>query len=95
MNEVTHIAAQPIVVSGRRQRQRCAWCGAVLIDYDLARVAVKVEPGQVPQPPSTWEVGVLVRVVGGYSSVVDPEFVNGEPQLPENSCASVDDEVTR
>lgn len=36
---VTHIAGLDVQV-GRYLRQRCAWCGAMLSDYDLARVAV-------------------------------------------------------
>lgn len=40
---VTHIAGADLTIAGRRMRQRCAWCGAVLIDMDLARVSVQIE----------------------------------------------------
>ncbi|MEZ0077383.1 hypothetical protein [Planotetraspora sp. GP83] len=36
---VVHIAGPDIQV-GAQLRQRCAWCGAVLLDYDLSCVAV-------------------------------------------------------
>jgi hypothetical protein len=87
---VTHIAANDITIGGQRLRQRCAWCGAVLIDYDLTRVAVQVEPGEEPQPPGTWPVGALVRVHGGMSVVLDDT-----EELPGDACGRIDDEVTR
>lgn len=87
---VTHIAANDVTIGGRRLRQRCAWCGAVLLDYDLARVAVQVEPGEEPRPPATWPVGALVRVDGHYSAALEDT-----DELPDDACASVHDEVTR
>ena len=41
MTGVVHIAGNDVQV-GSRLRQRCAWCGAVLVDYDLANIAVPV-----------------------------------------------------
>lgn len=87
---VTHIAGPDIVIGGRRLRQRCSWCGAVLLDYDLANVAVQVEPGEEQQSPSTWPVGRLVQVDGGCSTLLDET-----DELPEDACGKVDDEVTR
>lgn len=75
-----HIAGLDVQV-GTLLRQRCAWCGEVLIDYDLARIAVPV--GQDPRP-STWKVAVLVEVEDGTSWV--REYIDGEP-LPPNACA--------
>ena len=57
----THIAAQHVTVNDRYLRQRCAWCGATLIEYDLHGVAVP--EGQDPTP-ATWPVGALVTVDG-------------------------------
>lgn len=98
---VTHIAAQDIVVEGRYLRQRCAWCGAVLLDYDLARVAVPI--GQ-EGPPATWEAGRLVRVDGAFPEVyslldmdIDTGPVvdgGGDRMLPDDACALLDPEVT-
>jgi|WetSurMetagenome_2_1015567.scaffolds.fasta_scaffold380522_2 hypothetical protein len=61
-------------------RQRCAWCGEMLIDYDLSRVAVP--EGQDPRP-STWPVGSIVEVDGCLSYVVDHD--DGSP-LPADTC---------
>jgi hypothetical protein len=62
-------------------RQRCAWCGYLLIDYDLSRVMVPT--GQEGSGPGAWPVGGLVRVDGFASYVVEHE--DGAP-LPIDSC---------
>lgn len=84
---ITHIAGLDVQV-GRYLRQRCAWCGAVLSDYDLAGVAVL--EGQDPRP-AMWEVGVLVAMDGCASWVVDHE---DGTDLPANACAQLDPAVT-
>lgn len=86
-DSVVHIAGPDIQV-GAQLRQRCAWCGAVLIDYDLNRIAVP--EGQDPRP-STWPVGELIEVDGPASWVV--EHTDGD-QLPPNACGQLDHEVT-
>lgn len=86
-HHVIHIAGPDITV-GPLLRQRCAWCGAVLVDYDLTRIAVPI--GQDPRP-ATWSVGALVEVDGSASWVVP--HVDGE-QLPADACAQLDPEVT-
>ncbi len=75
----THIAAQHVTVNDRYLRQRCGWCGATLLEYDLTRVAV---PADQPGPPATWPVGVLVTVDDGASWTVDGD------RLPDDACAS-------
>lgn len=87
---VTHVAGSDVTIGGRRVRQRCSWCGATLLDYDLANVAVQVVPGEDPKPPLPWPVGRLVRVDGGISFVLDET-----DELPDDACGTVDDEVTR
>jgi hypothetical protein len=57
---VVHIAGLDVQI-GTRLRQRCAWCGAVLEDVDLANVMVP--EGQNPRPP-TWTPGELVVIDG-------------------------------
>jgi len=47
MSAVTHIAGLNITVQDRYLRQRCAWCGVVLLDYDLANIQVSIVPGGV------------------------------------------------
>ncbi len=87
MPPLIHIAGPDIQV-GARLRQRCAWCGATLIDYDLDRIAVP--EGQDPRP-ATWPPGDLVAVDGPVSYAVDHE--DGH-QLPPDTCAAIDVEVT-
>lgn len=79
---VTHIAGEHVVISDRYMRQRCAWCGDVLLEYDLARVAVPV--GQ-PGLPATWSVGSVVRVEGNMSHSVELDATH--PVLPDDACA--------
>jgi len=55
-----HIAGFPVRV-GTVQRQRCAWCGEVLIDYDLANMMVAPGDG-APAGPNVWAIGKLVAI---------------------------------
>lgn len=89
MTEIVHIAAQPVTIGDQLLRQRCAWCGATLLDYDLTRIAVPA--GQDPTP-STWPTGELIAVDGPWSTVVD--HADGDP-LPDTSCGRLAPEVTR
>lgn len=82
-----HIAGPDIQV-GSQLRQRCAWCGAVLIDYALERIAVPV--GQDPRP-GRWAPGALVAVDGGASWAVEHE---DGAELPPEACAQLDHSVT-
>jgi len=86
-NSIVHIAG-PDVQVGDQLRQRCAWCGATLLDYDLTRIAVP--EGQDPRP-GTWAAGELVEV-DGVASWIRPH-TDGE-QLPTNACAQIDHAVT-
>jgi hypothetical protein len=88
MTAVTHIAGYQVQV-GPLVRQRCAWCGALLEDHDLTRVAVP--EGQDPRP-GEWEPSRLVEVDGNMSRVV--EHLDGG-YVPENCCAALDPQATR
>lgn len=85
----SHIAGLDVEV-GPYLRQRCAWCGTVLLDYDLRNVAVQTEAED--KSVATWPVGEVIRVDGNMSSVV--EHGSGD-QLPEDSCTALDPLVTR
>lgn len=76
-----HFAGLEIQV-GLVLRQRCDWCGELLIDYDLARIAVPV--GQDSRP-ATWPTGTLVLVDGNVSYTVDHK--DGE-KLPPGTCSA-------
>lgn len=76
---VTHIAGLVLEI-GVYIRQRCAWCGAELINVDVTRVAIQTpEDGSEPTI-ATWPVGAQIRVDGAASYVVEGN------QLPEDSC---------
>lgn len=88
MSAVIHIAGSYLQI-GPQFRQRCAWCGATLIDTDLRSIAV---PEGTDPTPGHWEPGALVAVEGTHSYVVP--HVDGE-RLPSTACAQLDHEVTR
>lgn len=87
MAGVVHIAG-PHVQVGIQLRQRCGWCGALLLDYALDRIAV---PAGQDRTPATWPAGELVEVDGSATWLVPHE--DGQP-LPANACAQLAAEVT-
>lgn len=83
-NGVTHIAGDCLVICNIFMRQRCSWCGIILLEYDLRLVAGLV--GQDPLP-GRWTPGVFVRVDGHVSAVIeDPQTIDGDVQLPTDCC---------
>lgn len=98
-----HVAA-PTVMVGTLRRQRCAWCGALIDEVDLANVARPLEPGEdpaVPWEPAKWEFGAHVRVMGTgprVSTLVEPEAHPADPgafTIPYDSCMAVDPWATQ
>lgn len=87
---VTHIAGTVVTVEDRYLRQRCSWCGAILVDYDLTHLAYTSDTPVEQRHPATWPVGQLVTVDGGLSFVLD-EGVG----LPDWSCALLDPTATQ
>ncbi len=81
----THVAGLDITVNDRYLRQRCAWCGAIIIDIDLTRIGVP--EGQDPRP-ATWQIGALIRKDGPYRYIVEDE------KYPDDACLALDPEVT-
>lgn len=88
MEGTVHIAGDTLTIFGRFMRQRCSWCGIVLVEYDLEKVAVQVgDP-----PPGSFSTGALVLVDGGMMAEVPLELeVDSEGmqsgKLPNNACA--------
>ena len=78
-----HFAGLKITVDGK-MRQRCAWCGKLLIDVDLERVAVPVDQ---PGEPATWLPGTLVEVLGNASWAM---YEYGTEGLPKGACIDTD-----
>lgn len=97
---ITHIAGVDLTVSGVHIRQRCSWCGHVLIDCDLTRIAVAMSPTgpvqDVDARPGTWKIGALVRVDGYVSMTVEPEMgeTGEQNKLPGDACALLPPEMT-
>lgn len=85
---VVHIAGLVINLGGHL-RQRCAWCGALIDDVELALTAVAVVPGRPADTRyPTWPEGGLVAVDGGARWTVE------STPLPPGLCAHLDPEVT-
>lgn len=94
---IVHIAGADVRVMDHL-RQRCSWCGVLLVDYDLTRVMMAVPEGADPGAPSTWPVGALVAVDGHASWVVDPESSAEDPEatkLPPEACGLLPPEMTQ
>lgn len=101
--ETVHIAGPDMSVDGV-MRQRCAWCGALLLEYNLANIMVQVEPGETAMAPAMFAPGVHVRVAGVWPVMhvaVEPEVHPPDAEhpgafvIPENSCMGLDIDVTR
>lgn len=96
---VTHFAG-PDVQCGPQLRQRCSWCGAVLVDVDLSRTATVVAEGEEPGQYPRWPMGELVQVWGDgtVSNTIDADELethdDGSRKLPPDSCARIDHSVT-
>jgi hypothetical protein len=73
-------------------RQRCLWCGALLVQYDVTRYA-----SMDGKPPTVWAYRALVAVDGEASWEVAPQKPNrGEARhAPAESCFMIDPAVTR
>jgi hypothetical protein len=74
-----HIAGLEIEVHGRYLRQRCGWCGEVLLDYDYTLTA---SPGEW-RKPSAFPVNKLIRVEGGNTRIYS---VLEDVKLPDDAC---------
>jgi hypothetical protein len=86
---IVHFVGPDIRIDDKRMRQRCAWCGTLLLEYDLDRIQVPV--GQ-RQGMARFEVGTLLEVYEGMRQLISHK--PGD-KLPPNTCAELDDEVTR
>lgn len=76
---LVHVAGLDVEMMGRYLRQRCSWCGALLIDEDYTRLAM---PGEW-RKPGTFPVGRLVRVTEGNPRAMT---VLDDERLPDDAC---------
>lgn len=94
MSEITHLAAQP-VRARNRYRQRCAWCGALLFDYDLATIATP-DPVEPDWLPAVAEMGGLWTIDGNQGYRREPtRMKDGSWMIAPDFCMHIDMEVTR
>jgi hypothetical protein len=95
---MTHIAAIDVTWNdgnGLRLRQRCAWCGATLIDQQIALPSALIVPGHNaggPIQPTVWKTGALVTIDGDQARNVG-HLTEGRP-LPDDACTRIDPAVT-
>lgn len=89
----THVAGIDVTKDNRWVRQRCAWCGEILVDQDATAIQKPIEDIRGDETPAqfvgTWPPGSMVRRDGPVTSVVE------EDRYPEDSCLALDPEVTR
>ncbi|GHH57826.1 hypothetical protein [Lentzea cavernae] len=81
MTALVHIVGTVTYV-GQRTRQCCAWCGTVLLDYYLDRIAVPL--GQDATAPAAFQPGALLEIDGNRKAVLS---IGDEALLPDNACA--------
>lgn len=88
-DELVHLAG-PAITYDNVQRQRCVWCGALIDERDLSRMAVQVDPNaseEVQNEEATralelkWEGFVAVNGHVRWSL----EWPNDD-KAPERSC---------
>lgn len=77
-----HIAGYPVEV-GNQIRQRCAWCGEILLALDQSR-AIASPDGTPARPPEVWTMGAVVAMDGGRAWLHPHEE---GATLPPESCA--------
>ena len=106
MSVILHLAGPEVEAQGRYLRQRCSWCGALLLDYDLASVSRTLDEDEDPENPRPWRPGVWA--VGSFVAVDDHEgwraahLVEPEPhpdhpgafRMPDGSCMDLDPAAT-
>lgn len=101
---LVHVAGTPMR-AGNVIRQRCAWCGALLTEHDLERIAVPdgEDPGLVDAdgaPLARWQGLVAIATAGELAdgrrgsaalwAVPDPE----DGKIPGDSCMALPPEAT-
>ena len=75
---VSHLAGTCLTVLDRFVRQRCQWCGEVLVDVDKANTVSPVGTDE----PAEWEANSWVEVDGNSWRAVK----NESGKFPPNSC---------
>jgi hypothetical protein len=106
MGHLVHVVAPPMRAAGVI-RTRCAWCGALIDEVDLDRIAWQVEPGEEDRNPFIeengtplvrWEGLVAVEEHGPDDAIaMVAKWAVPDPEdgkMPEDSCMALDPAVT-
>jgi hypothetical protein len=92
--EIIHLAG-PAITFQAHVRQRCSWCGYVLIDQDLTRIAVPIEDAGKPFPTWGFETFVGVVTTGGFSASRHvPDDPEDRTKVPAGSCMGLPVDLT-
>ncbi len=101
-----HVTSNEIVVADRYVRQRCVWCGLLLVDADMQNLAMPtdqldellqgIDPldatARVLRLVPTWPAGRLVEVAGVMPNVTT--LLDDDGKYPDDSCMALDPAVT-
>ena len=101
-----HVASNDVSVSDRWVRQRCVWCGLLLVDVDVTRIAMPIEQydealqgvdrndgaAVLRALVSVWPAGRLVDVSGTNPTVTT--LLDESDRFPDDACMALDPAVT-
>jgi hypothetical protein len=91
-----HLAGIHVTVDGRYVRQRCAWCGEIIVDADATLIAKPVadirEGETAAEFVGVWPVSRFVRVDGRNPRVT--ELLDEAEGYPDDACMAIDPAVT-
>lgn len=92
-----HIAGFEVQFA-ERVRQRCAWCGEVLIDQELALIAVAIDPTNPNQDTSfhVWPAGKQILHISNFWSIIEdaPGELPGTINVDVRCCMRIPPELT-
>lgn len=80
---ITHVTGPSVTVNDRWLRQRCAWCGELLVSYDFELTAVTPITGE---RPGGFEERVFLVVDGNLKYVLDPDHLVDPHGYPDDAC---------
>ena len=86
---MTHIAGLAVTIQGRYVRQRCAWCGELIQDDDVAGMAFAEGSDTTV---GSFECGALIRVEGLGNPIMSS--VLQDKSLPPDACCLLEIERT-
>lgn len=89
---ITHVTGPSVTVNDRWLRQRCAWCGELLVSYDfeLTAVATVMRGAEAitstGERPGGFEERVFLVVDGNLKYALDPDYLVDPHGYPDDAC---------